>query len=181
MAPSIDNTTLQQLMRDHGAVLRLLACQWCDCPDDAVQEALVALIQTDPPPEDMVAWLYVATRRRAANLARAAARRQHHHTAASLEPWFQESSQEPGAPTDELDPQELLSVLTRADREIVVARIWGELSFQQIADLVELPISTTHRRDQNALQQIADATLGNDESNANAPKPIVGQQANERW
>ena len=46
---------------------------------------------------------------------------------------------EPG----ELEP--MLAELPRLEREIVVARIWGELSFEQIAELVERSTSAVHR------------------------------------
>jgi len=42
-------------------------------------------------------------------------------------------------------------------REIVVARIWGKLSFQQIGKLIGASSSTAHRRYESALKQIRDS------------------------
>ena len=41
---------------------------------------------------------------------------------------------------------EALSSLPEEEREVVVARIWGGLSFEQIADAVESSAATCYRR-----------------------------------
>jgi RNA polymerase sigma-70 factor (ECF subfamily) len=39
-------------------------------------------------------------------------------------------------------------------RQVVVARIWGELTFQQIADLVDRPTATVFRYYRESLESI---------------------------
>ncbi|WP_372717636.1 RNA polymerase sigma factor [Novipirellula sp.] len=146
----IDATYLQQLIDAQGAALKLYARQWSRAPEDAVQEALIALMKQTTLPNDPIAWLYTTVRRRAINLERADARRRKHQTRAGqeLESWFIPAENDDDDPAD---CERMLSQLAEQDREIVVARIWGDLSFAQIANLVSLPLSTVHRRYQQAL------------------------------
>ena len=149
----IDTTQLRQLIDAHGAALVLYARQWCHAPDDALQEALIDLVRQQPAPETPVAWLYKTVRRRAMNLSRADMRRARHHRQASAErePWFQPSSDSSDEP---LDIEALLTQLSSQEREIVVARIWGALSLQQVAELVGSSTSAVHRRYQQALRKL---------------------------
>jgi len=149
---NLDAQTLQELIDARGAALALYARQWCSAPEDAVQEALVELLRQHPPPENLVGWLYTTVRRRAMNQARAAGRQAKHLRAAAeqREMWFTPCD----PPDSEVDLKALLTRLPNLEREIVIARIWGELSFAQIAELVDQPLSTVHRRYQQALAEL---------------------------
>ena len=48
-----------------------------------------------------------------------------------------------------------IGTLEDLERQIVVAHIWGELSFSQIAKVVDKPRSTVHRHYKNALAMLA--------------------------
>ena len=48
-----------------------------------------------------------------------------------------------------------IGTLEDLERQIVVAHIWGELSFAQIAKVVDKPSSTVHRHYKNALAMLA--------------------------
>ena len=146
----INAQTLQELIDAHAAALTLYARQWCRAPEDAVQEALIELLRQDPIPDNVVPWLYTVVRRRAMNIARSDGRRTKHQQQAGQqrEPWFLPAENDLDSP---LDYESFLARLPRLEREIVVARIWGERTFAEIADLVEHPRSTVHRRYQAAL------------------------------
>ena len=146
----IDKRQLSELVAAHGAALVLYARQWCDAPDDALQESLIELVRQDPAPVHVVGWLYKTVRRRAMNLSRAEQRRRKHHRQATegTDQWF--IADEPQL-EDSIDCQRLLDRLPPLEREIIVARIWGELSFSQIAELVGRSSSAVHRRYQRAL------------------------------
>lgn len=150
----IDAQSLQELIDTHAAALTLFARQWCRDPEDAVQEALIELLRQNPIPNNLVAWLYTTVRRRAMNLARADGRRAKHQRSASEQrtSWFLPAESQLDDP---VDYESLLARLPRTEREIVVARIWGELSFAQIAELADQPLSTVHRRYQRALGELA--------------------------
>ncbi len=149
----IDAHSLQELIDAHGAALALYARQWCRAPEDAVQEAMMELLRQDPAPRQPVAWLYTAVRRRAMNVARADARRAKHQQQAGWqrEAWFLPTENDSDAP---VDCEAYLARLPQLEREIVVARIWGERSFAEIAALVGHPLSTVHRRYQRALSAL---------------------------
>ncbi len=151
----IDGQQLRCIVAGHAAALALYARQWCLYADDAVQEALIDLLEQRPPPRDAVAWLFTTVRRRALNQTRSEQRRNQHQlrAAASRESWFDP------APTAELtsgEVEELLGRLEPLDREIVVAKIWGGLSFEQTATLVQRSSSHVHRRYHHALAILHD-------------------------
>ena len=58
MGPSL----LASLFDVHAAALALYARQWCDGPEDIVQEAFVKLARQRPPPDRAVPWLYRVVR-----------------------------------------------------------------------------------------------------------------------
>lgn len=151
----IDGEQLQALIDNHGAALALYARQWCHVPEDALQEAMLDLLRQEDTPRDPVAWLFTTVRRRAMNLARGERRREEHQRRAGQEraSWFLASSE------TEWDSEELAAMLEQLpslEREIVVARIWGELSFDQIAELVAISSSAAHRRYRKALSLMGD-------------------------
>ena len=53
----------------------LFARQWCDTPEDVVQEAFVKLASAGTPPENPAAWLFRVVRNGRLNAAQAARRR----------------------------------------------------------------------------------------------------------
>ncbi len=147
----IEPYRLRTLINDYGATLVLYARQWCTSPDDALQDALFDLTQQACEPPDPVAWLFKAVRYKAINQARADHRRSRHHNQAAeqREAWF-DCDPSTSIQSDELEC--MLRELEPLAREIIVARIWGEMSFEQIADLVDRPLSTVHRRYQQSLK-----------------------------
>ncbi|MCA9214123.1 MAG: sigma-70 family RNA polymerase sigma factor [Planctomycetales bacterium] len=149
---------IRHLIDRHGASLVLYARQWCRNPDDAVQEALIALVQETPSPNDPTAWLFKVTKRKAMNLARADQRRTKHHQDAArwTDSWF-DAKHDQRLIADEAE--RALEQLTEIERQIVVARIWGELTFEQIASLVDMSSSAVHRHFHLALDTMS-ALLG---------------------
>ncbi len=146
----IDEQQLRCIVAGHAAALALYARQWCSSPDDAVQEALIELLEQNPPPRDAIAWLFTTVRRRALNQTRGEQRRSQHQqrAAAGREPWFQPALD---ANLTSAEVEAVLERLDPTDREIVVAKVWGELSFEQIATLVQRSSSHVHRRYHHAL------------------------------
>lgn len=135
---------LTRLLDEHGHALVLYAQQWCDTPEDVVQEAFLKLVRQRAAPDSAVGWLYRVVRNGAISASRSAARRRHHEAAASHrdEPWFQPPQ------ADRLDAATATLALRQLpieQRETIVARIWGGLSFEQIAKLTGSSTSTVHR------------------------------------
>jgi RNA polymerase sigma-70 factor (ECF subfamily) len=137
---------LGRLMDRHAAALMLYARQWCVTSEDIVQEAFVKLCVAKPLPEgeEVVPWLYRVVRNGAISAARAAQRRKRHEEAAATKqvPWFAPQSD---APLDIAEATAALATLSAEQREVVVAHLWGGLSFEQIAQLMGCSSSTAHR------------------------------------
>jgi RNA polymerase sigma factor (sigma-70 family) len=136
---------LGRLLDAHAAGLTLYARQWCVAPEDAVQEAFLKLAGRSQPPPDVVGWLYAVTRNLARTAGRSERRRRHHEAvAASRNPgWFVPAE---AAALDAETATAALSGLPPDEREAVVARIWGGLSFEQIGGLLGSSAATAHRR-----------------------------------
>ena len=85
---------LNRLAIDRAAGLTLYARQWLDAPDaeDAVQDALTALVSLPRRPDDPIAWMYRAVRNAAIDAARSESRRaRRERTVAESRPeWFAE-------------------------------------------------------------------------------------------
>ena len=149
--PPVDADTLGRLYREHGPALRLYARQWPADAEDRVQEAFVKLAQESPPPGSVVPWLYRVVRNGVLASARAATRRRRREGSVSgREAWFQSLD-------DRLDSQEAvrqLAGLAIEHREVIVARIWGGLTFDEIARLVGCSLATAQRRYHAGLQEL---------------------------
>ncbi len=157
---AIDEQQLERLMTAHGAALTLYARLWCHSPEDALQESLVELLRQDPAPAQPVGWLYKTVRRRAMNVARSERRRADYRCRASREreSWFLPDVDR----LERLDVRSYLELLPSLEREIVVARIWGELTFEQIAQLVDRPTSSVHRAYRTALRHMGAQMASNE-------------------
>jgi RNA polymerase sigma-70 factor (ECF subfamily) len=147
------NEQLKRLYDRHAAALRLYARTWCRSPDDALQEAMIELANQSEMPSEPIAWLYRAVRFRAMNLHRSERRRHEREqvVADQKEPFFVQDS------VTDIDVARLetaLQRLTEQNREIIVARIWGELSFEQIAELTNLSSSSVHRHYRDSLETL---------------------------
>jgi RNA polymerase sigma factor (sigma-70 family) len=155
MAGAIGPETLGELFDAHAAALTLYARQWCDRSgaEDVVQEAFVALACQQEPPRQIAAWLHRVVRNRAISSARKRRRRQTHEARAS------QRSELFASADDQLSADEataLLDDLAPENREAVVLRIWGDLNFEEIAELVDCSLSTAHRRYHEGLARLAE-------------------------
>src|SRR5262245_47231391 len=133
-----------RLIDAYAAPLVLYARQWCDEADDVVQEAFLKLVRQSRPPRDAVAWLYRVVRNAALDAAKTARRRQRRESVAARPVrWFVEPA------VDGLDAEAAVATLQRLpdeQREVIVARLWGGLSFEQIAEAAGCSASTAFRR-----------------------------------
>jgi RNA polymerase sigma-70 factor (ECF subfamily) len=133
-----------RLMRTHAPPLMLYARQWCAAPEDVVQEAFLKLVALRPPPREPVPWLYKVVRHAALDAGKTARRRAKRESAVARPVrWFVETE------VDGLDAEAAVAALRRLEgeqREVIVARLWGGLSFEQIAEVAGCSASTAFRR-----------------------------------
>src|SRR5437764_254434 len=152
------STELEGLTRvvvDRAGALALYARQWLDSSsaEDVVQEALTALLMQRRVPDDPVAWMFRAVRNAAIDHSRVASHRRQREQAVARErrEWFEAG---PDTLIDAKTAEQTLGQLPLEERQIVVMRIWGELGFMQIADIMQLSVSTVHGRYAGALEQM---------------------------
>jgi RNA polymerase sigma factor (sigma-70 family) len=132
-----------RLVDAHGPPLVLYARQWCQVPEDVVQDAFLKLFALRQPPREIVPWLYRVVRHGAIDAGKTARRRQQREwKAARTERWFIEPA------VDGLDAATAVCALKRLPAEqgeVIVARLWGGLSFEQIAEVAGCSASTAFR------------------------------------
>lgn len=142
---------LGRLYRQHAPALRLFVRQWADLADDAVHDAFVRLSQQEPPPGRIVPWLYQTVRNAALASQRSAWRRRKREDAARLdEAWFSRADERIEAD----EAATLLRELPLETRETIVARLWGGLTFDEIATLTNCSLPTAHRRYHTGLAEL---------------------------
>ncbi len=137
-------TDLARLIDTNAAGLVLYARQWCEAPEDVVQEAFLKLVRQSRPPVDVVAWLYRVVRNGALDAAKLARRRERRELAAARpNRWFVEPE------VDGMEAEVAVAALERLrpeEREAIVAHHWGGLTFEQIAAVAGCSASTAFRR-----------------------------------
>lgn len=142
--PADSARLLAELVDRHGPGLVLYARQICDEPEDVVQEAFLEFMEQSTRPDNVAAWLFRVVRNRALDRVRSSQRwKKRHAAASSSKEWLTINFD---GPLDAATVTEALKELDADFREIITARIWGELSFDQIRDLLGTSSSTAHRR-----------------------------------
>jgi RNA polymerase sigma factor (sigma-70 family) len=156
--PSLAPQDLSRLYRQHAPALRLYARQWGEGGEDLVQEAFVRLAQRLPPPAPVLPWLYRVIRNQALAMHRSATRRRRREIerGGSLVAWFEDVD-------GQLDAQEATGMLAKLPlelREVIVARLWGGLTFVEIAELVDCSLPTAQRRYHAGLTELKERLEG---------------------
>jgi RNA polymerase sigma-70 factor (ECF subfamily) len=127
-----------------GPPLILYARQWCRTPEDVVQDAFLKLVALRQPPHQVQPWLYRVVRNAALDAAKIERRREQRESAAARPArWFVEPE------IDGLDAESAIVALERLpldQREVIVARLWGGLKFEEIAAVAGCSVSTAFRR-----------------------------------
>ncbi len=144
----MDSQWLGRMVDRYAAALELYARQWCDAPEDVVQEAFLKLVGQRPLPAEPGAWLFRVVRNAAINAAVAARRRRRHEAEAAGEAaiWLEPTTDQSGMGTlDAPAASAALQSLPLEQREVIVAHLWGGLTFEQIGKLAGSSSSTAHR------------------------------------
>lgn len=155
----LSSTELSELWKKHSAALLLVAKGHCACvvpglAEDCVQEAFIKLATQNPIPDSAVAWLMTCVRTTAIDAIRSHKRRTRRETEAAAESanWF-----EPPPLSSRDDTVELQKALQRLDsetRDIVIGHLWNDMTFRQLADVIDLSSATIHRRYEQGLEEL---------------------------
>jgi RNA polymerase sigma-70 factor (ECF subfamily) len=151
-----------QWLARHAPKLLLFARQQARCEADAydlVQDAVVESWHRksdgSPPPLGLV---FATIRRRAIDLARREDRRMHRETAAhqaAPQEWF-DSGIEDRERARLL--QNAVSTLPEIQRDVITLKVWGGLTFAEIADALDIPANTAASRYRYGLEQLQKLT-----------------------
>ena len=153
-----DHSTWTQWLEAHGPKLLLCARQWTRSladAEDVVQEAFVRYWRHQRHlPGDPQALLITSIRRAALDHARRQARRTAREEKADGGLEEREGFFEPSAGEDAERRAEIEAALQRLpalQREVLVLKIWNELTFEQIGAALEIPPNTAASRYRYAL------------------------------
>jgi RNA polymerase sigma-70 factor (ECF subfamily) len=156
---SPDDNELRRLVEAAYPPLLLYARQWDDeGAEDAVQTALLKFLRDfgsgrRAVPDNPVGWLFKVVRNeRNCRFRKEKVRREHNQKYAEMrEAWFIPT---PETTIDAQAAAESLRKLPMENREVIVAKIWGDLSFEEIAELLGTSRSTAHRRYVEGLNEL---------------------------
>ncbi len=140
------------IVRELSGPLALYARQLCRHPEDVVQESLLSLRRELVAPRNVRTWLFRVVRHRALNNLRGEERRRKHEAQFGHERpvWFESSN-------SLLDIDEAVAALEDLpddERETIVARLWGELTLSEIAELTNTSLATAQRRYLRGLEKM---------------------------
>lgn len=159
---------LEGIYREHRQGLFTLALsvtRSAHQAEDAVQVAFERLWRVAAPiAGDRVAYVYAAVRNAAIDLVRRGQSRQQAESAASAESIYNGATRHPAG---EAMATEAAAVLRRAvdglpdeQRQAVVLRIYGGLSFEQMAQTLDEPMGTVASRYRRAIEALRAQTEG---------------------
>ena len=154
----IDPSQLSEFWDQYASRLLLIARSFGDdAATDAVQEAFVSLATQHKCPDDPLSWLVRVTRNHLLQRIRRNTRRRNIESKQQDVSWFEEDDIWIARLQNSLDGQAVTSALLRLsspEREIIVMHLWGEMTFADIAGIVELSRATTHRAYERGLVQL---------------------------
>jgi RNA polymerase sigma-70 factor (ECF subfamily) len=145
---------IEELVHTRLPDLVLFAKQWKQSPaEDIVQEAFLKLMKQKVLPGNPVAWLYTTVR----NLSNNEHRSHHRRKRRELEVQTSKGLFEVPETEQKEEIEQLIRKLELLDleyREVIVAKIWGGLTFEEIAAMTGASRSAVHRKWQEGLRQL---------------------------
>lgn len=142
---------------EHASKLLLYARQWVRSDasaEDVFQDAFVKFWQNREGVRDPVPYLYRCVRTTAMNWRRSRERRSRHEKRGRI----RDQHDRPDAAVDQSDRHarihQAVSELPADQREVVVMKIWGEMTFEQIGSVMSVPRSSAHATYQTAMNAL---------------------------
>jgi RNA polymerase sigma-70 factor (ECF subfamily) len=150
---------VQALYQRHGSALLLYGRSLLGskhAAEDVLHQVFMKLLEQNSIPEDARPYLFRAVHNRALNVIRSENK---NVELGEIEPWFE-------APQPDHAARATLTVELRRipeeQRQVVVLRLWGGLSFEEIASVLTLSPNTAASRYRYGLQRLRAAMLPKD-------------------
>jgi RNA polymerase sigma factor (sigma-70 family) len=150
----IDATSLAEIWDAHADRLLLIARSIGGPAEDAVQEAFMSLATQPQLPADPLAWLVRVTRNRLLQWHRGNRRRRAREAEACVAAWFDCDLLSVDRKLDARAVTASLQALSSPDREVIVMHLWGEMTFESIADVIGGSRASAHRAFTRGLQRL---------------------------
>jgi len=152
---AINQKQLAQWYEAYGTELMLYARQWNSDQqaEDIVQDAFIKLLKQRRCPDNMRAWLFRVVRNTSFSIVRRlqqgrrAGRKFMHREVM----WFESRSEDL---IDARQAQDILQTLPSHLCEIVLLRIWGQMTLKEIAQVMSKSIPRIHNEYKTALEMI---------------------------
>jgi RNA polymerase sigma-70 factor, ECF subfamily len=146
----MDHILIRHWYDEHGPALLMFArtvAGEAAAAEDAVHQVFLRLLEGRvPKPDDPRPYLFRAVR----NAVLDARRHERGRSDAGYEPWF-----EPAGPDEDRERLEAaLEELPADQREVVVMKTWGELTFEEIAGLLAISANTAASRWRYGLEKL---------------------------
>jgi RNA polymerase sigma-70 factor (ECF subfamily) len=150
MAARLRYEDLHDLYRDHGPVLLAYAAAMLgdrSAAEDVLHQVFLKLMGRRDLPSEPRPYLFRAVRNEALNYRRSRSR----DVPLEDQPWLAG----PGPRVEEsLALEKALAELPAEQREVVVMRIWGEMTLEEIAAVLDLPANTAASRYRYGLSKL---------------------------
>lgn len=118
--------------------------------EDIIQQAFIQLAQEYPVPTNCVAWLFKVSKRLSVNQHISLLRRQSRERVVAEVRSLDQSQ----LSTSEIDLHDSLARLDHSQREIIIAKIWGGLTFDEISTSLQLSTTTVWRSYQEGIDRL---------------------------
>lgn len=142
---------LSKAWDEHADRLLLIARSLGELGEDAAQEAFLALARQTAMPDQPLAWLIKVARNQVLQWQRSEQRRARHQVSRALNStWLAAGPRQDHV--DATEASEVLRGLPTELAEVVTMHLWGQLTFEQIAEVIGSSKSTVHRRYTEAIQ-----------------------------
>lgn len=152
---------VREIIAKHADALVLYARQFLDfhSAEEVVQDAIFRLVQEESTVKNHLAWLYKTVRNAALNRKTSDSRRLRREQNREIQPWFEF---DPAQKIDADFVTQRMRQLPEEIREILTLRLWSDLSFAAIGDLLGISKATAFRRYEDGLKSLRSILGEND-------------------
>jgi len=135
---------VERLYAQYGPALVAFACSILNdraSAEDVLHQVFLKLLERSVlAPEDPRTYLYRAVRNTALNVQRTRSRRVE---LASQPPWFEATS---GDSSEAIALEQAVKELPSEQREVIMLRVWGGMTLEEAAVILEIPANTVASR-----------------------------------